>query len=136
MSMRKYAYRIYRSQQLGPICPAPYQALNPGPNVSICTFMLKPRIVSCQAEYASLHENAEDWKPFSRVFSSCIMTITTKKIILLDIEGTTTPVTFVHDILFPYARRNLAAYLTENWDQTYQHMWPELKEQVLGIREI
>lgn len=26
------------------------------------------------------------------------------KVVLLDIEGTTTPITFVHDILFPYAR--------------------------------
>lgn len=26
------------------------------------------------------------------------------KVVLLDIEGTTTPITFVHDTLFPYAR--------------------------------
>jgi len=31
--------------------------------------------------------------------------------ILLDIEGTTTPITFVHDVLFPYARARLNAYL-------------------------
>jgi enolase-phosphatase E1 len=30
---------------------------------------------------------------------------------LLDIEGTTTPIAFVYDILFPYARRELAAFL-------------------------
>jgi len=34
--------------------------------------------------------------------------------ILLDIEGTTTPITFVHDVLFPYARRNAAAYVRTN----------------------
>ncbi len=28
--------------------------------------------------------------------------------ILLDIEGTTTPISFVHDVLFPYARTHLA----------------------------
>jgi enolase-phosphatase E1 len=31
--------------------------------------------------------------------------------ILLDIEGTTTPITFVYEVLFPYARRHAAAYL-------------------------
>jgi enolase-phosphatase E1 len=31
--------------------------------------------------------------------------------ILLDIEGTTTPITFVKDVLFPFARRNAAAFL-------------------------
>jgi enolase-phosphatase E1 len=30
--------------------------------------------------------------------------------ILLDIEGTTTPIAFVYDVLFPYARRRMAAY--------------------------
>ena len=32
--------------------------------------------------------------------------------VLLDIEGTTTPIAFVHDVLFPYARTRLGAYLT------------------------
>ena len=31
--------------------------------------------------------------------------------ILLDIEGTTTPISFVYDVLFPYARRRLASYV-------------------------
>jgi enolase-phosphatase E1 len=31
--------------------------------------------------------------------------------VLLDIEGTTTPIAFVHDVLFPYARERLNAYL-------------------------
>ncbi len=31
--------------------------------------------------------------------------------VLLDIEGTTTPVSFVHDVLFPYARAALPAFL-------------------------
>jgi enolase-phosphatase E1 len=31
--------------------------------------------------------------------------------VLLDIEGTTTPIAFVHDVLFPYARARAAAYL-------------------------
>lgn len=35
--------------------------------------------------------------------------------ILLDIEGTTTPVDFVYKILFPYARLRMADYLTEHF---------------------
>jgi enolase-phosphatase E1 len=31
--------------------------------------------------------------------------------IVLDIEGTTTPIAFVRDVLFPYARRHLGSYL-------------------------
>ena len=31
--------------------------------------------------------------------------------ILVDIEGTTTPITFVHDVLFPYSARHLTEYL-------------------------
>ena len=36
--------------------------------------------------------------------------------ILLDIEGTTTPVTFVYDVLFPYARARLLTYLDQHRD--------------------
>ena len=36
--------------------------------------------------------------------------------ILLDIEGTTTPISFVHEVLFSYARKQLKHYLTQHWD--------------------
>ena len=36
--------------------------------------------------------------------------------LLLDIEGTTTPVTFVYQILFPFARDHVAGYLLKNQD--------------------
>jgi len=36
--------------------------------------------------------------------------------ILLDIEGTTTPISFVHDVLFPYARVHLRPYLEQYSD--------------------
>ena len=36
--------------------------------------------------------------------------------ILLDIEGTTSSISFVYDVMFPYARRELAGYLSQNWD--------------------
>lgn len=39
------------------------------------------------------------------------------KVILLDIEGTTSSIRFVYDVMFPFARRELAAYLQEHWNQ-------------------
>ena len=33
--------------------------------------------------------------------------------VLLDVEGTTTPISFVYDTLFPYARKHLRAYLVD-----------------------
>ena len=33
--------------------------------------------------------------------------------IVLDIEGTTTPIAFVYDVLFPFARTRLSAYLED-----------------------
>jgi len=36
--------------------------------------------------------------------------------VLLDIEGTTTPIAFVHDTLFPYARAHLDAFLAAEFD--------------------
>jgi len=38
-------------------------------------------------------------------------------VILLDIEGTTTPISFVHDTLFPYVRSHVSSYLQENYQQ-------------------
>jgi len=38
--------------------------------------------------------------------------------ILLDIEGTTTPIAFVHDVLFSYARTHVAEYLAQHADET------------------
>lgn len=38
------------------------------------------------------------------------------KAILLDIEGTTTPIDFVHETLFPFAKEKIGAYVAENLD--------------------
>jgi len=38
------------------------------------------------------------------------------KSVLLDIEGTTTPISFVHDVLFSYARTRVREFLTINFD--------------------
>jgi enolase-phosphatase E1 len=35
--------------------------------------------------------------------------------VLLDIEGTVAPIAFVHNVMFPYVRKHLDAYLSENW---------------------
>jgi len=40
----------------------------------------------------------------------------TIKAILTDIEGTTTDIRFVHDVLFPYARQALPEYVSDHWD--------------------
>lgn len=37
------------------------------------------------------------------------------RLILLDIEGTVSPLAFVHDIMFPYARKHAAAWLGAHW---------------------
>jgi len=37
--------------------------------------------------------------------------------VLLDIEGTTSSVSFVYDTLFPFAREHMAAFLEAHWDQ-------------------
>lgn len=39
---------------------------------------------------------------------------TKTRAVLLDIEGTTTPISFVHDILFPFARDHARDYLNQN----------------------
>jgi enolase-phosphatase E1 len=38
------------------------------------------------------------------------------EVVLCDIEGTTTPISFVHDVLFPYARARIPAFLDAHAD--------------------
>jgi enolase-phosphatase E1 len=42
------------------------------------------------------------------------MNLSPHEIVLLDIEGTTTPIDFVYDVLFPYARKKIADFLSRN----------------------
>jgi methionine salvage enolase-phosphatase E1 len=37
--------------------------------------------------------------------------------ILLDIEGTVAPISFVHQVLFPYARQRMEKYLRDHWNE-------------------
>jgi len=46
--------------------------------------------------------------------------------ILLDIEGTTSSVSFVYDVMFPYVRKHLSAYLQQNWAE--DHLAPVLEQ--------
>ncbi len=39
------------------------------------------------------------------------------KIILLDIEGTTSPIDFVYQVLFPYARNHAQDFLARHWNE-------------------
>ena len=51
-----------------------------------------------------------------------------QKAILLDIEGTTVPITFVYDTLFPYSREHIFAYLSEHGDN------PEIQDALLNLK--
>ena len=55
--------------------------------------------------------------------------------VLTDIEGTTTPITFVHDVLFPFSQRHLRRYVNDDATASRLLKWieedrkePELKE--------
>jgi len=50
-------------------------------------------------------------------------------VILLDIEGTTTSISFVKDVLFPYVRINLEEYLISHWGE------PELLDDIKALRK-
>lgn len=52
------------------------------------------------------------------------------KAIIFDIEGTMTPITFVKDKLFPYARDNVEKYLTEKFEDA------ETIKDVTALREL
>jgi enolase-phosphatase E1 len=53
--------------------------------------------------------------------------------VLLDIEGTTTPIAFVYDVLFPYARANVDRFLRERFDSDevrpiVERLWSEWRD--------
>jgi enolase-phosphatase E1 len=47
--------------------------------------------------------------------------------ILLDIEGTTSSISFVYDMMFPYVREHLDSYLSEHWGE------PDLQESLATL---
>lgn len=52
---------------------------------------------------------------------------TETRAVLLDIEGTTTPISFVHDILFPFARDRVRDFLIQNSTA------PEVQEDIAAL---
>ncbi|MGF2736787.1 acireductone synthase [Marinobacter sp. DUT-1] len=51
------------------------------------------------------------------------------RVILTDIEGTTSSISFVHDVLFPFAAEHLPGFVTENRDD------PAVAEQLDAVAE-
>ncbi|CAG8470842.1 10365_t:CDS:2 [Diversispora eburnea] len=49
--------------------------------------------------------------------------------VLLDIEGTTTPISFVHEKLFPYVKNNVEKFLNELWEDK------ELQDNIQLLRD-
>nr|XP_034192725.1 enolase-phosphatase E1 isoform X1 [Osmia lignaria] len=57
-------------------------------------------------------------------------TLLSETVILVDIEGTTTSISFVKDKLFPYVRENLKKYIETKWeDEEFKQDFEKLKEQ-------
>ena len=54
------------------------------------------------------------------------------KIILTDIEGTTTDISFVHDVLFPYSAKHLSAWVRNHLELPITQ---DILQQVRGISE-
>jgi enolase-phosphatase E1 len=62
--------------------------------------------------------------------------MTTYDRIILDIEGTTTSISFVYDVLFPFARTHVASFLEAHWSSPdVQSDVDELKSQCLRDQE-
>ena len=59
------------------------------------------------------------------------MSDTGKTVILTDIEGTTSSISFVKDVLFPYARRALPDFVARRGDEPEVRRW--LDEAALDI---
>lgn len=57
-------------------------------------------------------------------------TLLSQTTILVDIEGTTTSISFVKETLFPYVRENLKKYIDTKWeDEEFKQDFNKLKEQ-------
>ena len=57
--------------------------------------------------------------------------------ILTDIEGTTSSLAFVHDVLFPYARARLPAYVAEHGGDLAQLLaWMDADAKVTELKDI
>lgn len=55
------------------------------------------------------------------------------RMVLLDIEGTTLPVAFVHKVLFPYARKHLPALLEQHENPVVQEALAQIAQEAPGV---
>lgn len=61
----------------------------------------------------------------------------TPNIILTDIEGTTTSLSFVHETLFPYARARLPAWVAEHGGDLAQYIaWMDADAKVTELKDV
>ena len=57
------------------------------------------------------------------------------RVIVTDIEGTTSSISFVHDVLFPYARKHLPAFVETHGDQPEVQHWLHEAAREVGLVE-
>ncbi|QEG24741.1 acireductone synthase [Mariniblastus fucicola] len=57
-------------------------------------------------------------------------------VILLDIEGTTSSIDFVHDVMFPFARKRVPGFVASNWDSPELNGCIELLSEDLGKESV
>lgn len=63
------------------------------------------------------------------------VSITGMRGVLLDIEGTTTPIAFVHDVLFSYAKTHVADYLAKHFEDVSDDVQLLREEHAADVRE-
>ncbi|KAJ3108748.1 Enolase-phosphatase E1 [Phlyctochytrium planicorne] len=74
----------------------------------------KESSVAAAAEADEVMEDAEKALPY--------------KVVVVDIEGTTTPISFVHDVLFPHVTTHIETFLNAHWGE------PELESKIEALR--
>ena len=80
---------------------------------------------------SALHSFAKSFAPCAKVIVSSIAfpaAWNQVRVLLLDIEGTTTPIDFVYKTLFPYAARNVERFLRDEF-QCQRNLVEELQKQ-------
>ncbi len=73
-------------------------------------------VSACRSPYSASGTRPE---PIGEQCRTAYYAMTTAKLyakcILLDIEGTVSDIRFVYDVMFPFAKKNLAGFLKDNW---------------------
>lgn len=77
---------------------------------------------ACSAVHPQL-STVESLSKHESRFSFQVVAMTPIRAIVTDIEGTTSSISFVRDVLFPYARKRLPAYVETHADQPELQHW-------------